>query len=57
MYMNVMHTEPLPGTAGMFMFTMDLESDYSTPCTTTCDGLYEQTCTLTQSHQPSQHDH
>lgn len=53
-YMNVMHTEPPPGTVGMFTFMMDIGSGCSNH-----GQLYVMSSmnTHAQTHQPLRHDH
>lgn len=53
--LNVMHTEPPPGTVGMFMFMVDRGAGCSTQGTTACDGLHEHPGTQTH-HSPAYHD-
>lgn len=51
--LDVMHTEPLPGTVGMFfMFMADRGSGCSTQGIAACDGLHEQSGTQTH-HSPA----
>lgn len=53
--LDVMHTEPPPGTVGIFMFMVDRGPGCSTQDTATCDDLHEHTGTETH-HSPAYHD-